>query len=66
MQTITCTSWNGTPLIYNNTKDTWELSDNVTIGKDHEASAKDLAAAQEAATREGINADIQLIAKATA
>lgn len=60
MQTITCTSWNGTPLIYNNTKDTWELGDNVTIGKDHECTASDMAAAEECAKREGVNANMVL------
>ncbi len=52
MKTINATSWNGTSFVYNNARDTWEMSDNVTIGKDHEATEANLEAATICAERE--------------
>lgn len=50
--TIVTTSWNGTPFVYNNERDTWEMSDNTSIGKEHKATGGDMEAAWASALRE--------------
>lgn len=52
MTTINATSWNGTAFVYNRARDTWEMSDNATIGKYHEAGQEQLEAATICADRE--------------
>ncbi len=52
MKTINATSWNGTEFVYNVQKDTWEMSDNVTIGNDHEATEDFLPDAENCRQRE--------------
>ena len=52
MTTINATSWNGTAFVYNRARDTWEMSDNVTIGRDHGATEADMENAGECAARE--------------
>jgi hypothetical protein len=52
MTIITATSWNGTPFVYNRSRDTWQPSDEVTIGRQHEAVAGDMQAAMDCAELE--------------